>query len=75
MSDLPPLDEVVAMLEREEIMGVVMGQQSVEQPEVKVFSVAVVIAKPPQNQNPRFNSLEVPRCKHYNKDGHTQEVC
>jgi hypothetical protein len=75
MSELPPLDEVVAMLEREETRRIVIGQQSAKQPEVRAFSVAVVVAKPSQYQNPRFNYHQVPRCKHYNKDGHTQEAC
>jgi hypothetical protein len=65
----------VAMLEREETKRVVMGQQLAEQLEVRAISVAVTTAKPPQNQNSRFNSLEVPKCKHFNKDGHTQEAC
>jgi hypothetical protein len=75
MSELPPLDEVVAILEREETRRIMIGQQSTEQLEVRAFLVAAVVAKPSQYQNPRFNYHQVPRCKHYNKDGHTQEAC
>jgi hypothetical protein len=48
MLDLSPLDEVIAMLEREETKRVVMGQQSTKQPEVRAFLVATVAAKPSQ---------------------------
>jgi hypothetical protein len=65
----------VAMLEREETKRVLMGQQPAEQLEVRAIFVAVTTTKPPQNQNSRFNSLELPKCKHSNKDDHTQEAC
>jgi hypothetical protein len=74
MSELPPLDEVVAILEREETRRIVMGQQTAEQPEMRAFPVAVVAVKPSQYQNPRSNYHQVPRCRHCNKDGHTQEA-
>jgi hypothetical protein len=69
--DLPSVDEVVAMVEREEIRRVVMGQHLTCNPEAKVFAT---LSRNP-NSRPETKGDQTLVCDHYKHRGHRKDEC
>jgi hypothetical protein len=71
MVDLPSVDEVVVMVEREESRQVVMGQHLTENPEVKVYAT---LSRNP-NSRPETKGGQTLVCDHCKHRGHRKDEC
>jgi gag-polypeptide of LTR copia-type len=70
-SELPSIDEVAEMIQREETRRAVMGQPTMENPEVKAY-----ISGSRTIPNPRYgNRGEQLKCEYCKREGHTKEKC
>jgi hypothetical protein len=70
-SELPSIDEVAEMIQREETRRAVMGQPAMENPEVKAYIVG-----PRTTPNPRYgNRGEQLKCEYCKRERHTKEKC
>ena len=69
MGELPSVDEVVGMVEREETRRIVMGTQLPDNPEAKAFITR-------SNPRPeRRGDQTLTRCDYCKKEGHKREEC
>jgi gag-polypeptide of LTR copia-type len=73
-TDLPPLDEVAALIEGEETRREVMGHHASANPEGQAFGAFTkTFAKQYNLYNPRSTTIK--KCDHCKKEGHNKDEC